>query len=278
MKKIIIDLENKDEGILHSFVKQIIYYKLISYTGTWRYEFYGTNKGHKRFESIELATFWPTHTGSPLILNCYSPEELIKIVDSKDRIWMERKDFYDGKRRIPDIVILGEDKKPETVIEIIDSNSINYEKFTNYINQNVNIICVFVNTNLKSLNKFYNLNYLTIPKKYKLYQKCALAFKIFFQHKNYIGDIRQNFTEIMIRNHSKKGYMLYLKHSEKEKYSPYSGTLKKTKTSKDRNKHLEYLCQMYVSEVEKMPSEFSDEHERCRAKKSKKTGDLYWII
>ena len=247
MKKIIIDLENKDEGPLHSFVKQMIYYQLISYKGEWRVDWPGEKHERKRFWG-NLST-WSNGLHimeKECVLNCYTPEKLKKIVDEGDKIWMERTGSYGGKTRIPDLSILNEKKLPENVIEIIDSNSINFDKIVNYFNENVNIVCIFVDTPVKSLEGFYNLNYFSIKADEYRHIKIAKAIKLFFKFKGWYGDCK-----ILIRNHRKKGYMLYHKR-ENKKWRPYSGTLKKTETSKDRNKQLESLCSAYVSEVKKI--------------------------
>ena len=224
MKKIIIDLENKDEGPLHSFAKQFIHYRLTTCEG--KYELWGESD-------------WSTSERN--ILGCMTYEQL-----KEKEIYTEYSALYDGKIRIPDITALDKNKKPETVIEIVDSNYINHEKIMNYFNEKVNIVCVFINTDLTSLKTFYGLNYYCIKRDEDEYVKTAKAIKLFFKFKKYLNN-----HEIAIKFHREKGYMIYLKKDKEEKkWFPYSGTKKCTPQSKDRNKYLEILCKNFVMQYE----------------------------
>ena len=224
MKKIIIDLENKDEGPLHSFAKQFIHYRLT--TCEAKYALWG--------ETDYV-------TSERNILGCMTYEQL-----KEKEIYIEYSARYDGKIRIPDITILDKNKKPETVIEIVDSNYINYEKIMNYFNENVNIVCVFIDTDLTSLKTFNKLNYYCIKKDEDEHIKTAKAIKLFIKFKGYYNH------EIAIKFHREKGYMIYLKKDKEEKkWFPYSGTKKCTPQSKDRNKYLEILCKNFVMQYEK---------------------------
>jgi len=85
----------------------------------------------------------------------YETDKTTEITIKKtDRVYLERNIDIGGKRIIPDLVVLDEKKKIDTIIEIIDSGPPSFEKLIAYANGKFNVI--FICSDLP-INRF-NLN------------------------------------------------------------------------------------------------------------------------
>ena len=73
----------------------------------------------------------------------YETDKTTEITIKKtDRVYLERNIDIGGKRIIPDLVVLDENKKIDTIIEIIDSGPPSFEKLIAYANGKFNVVFI----------------------------------------------------------------------------------------------------------------------------------------
>jgi len=70
----------------------------------------------------------------------------------KDKIFMEHSFYLDGLKIIPDITLMDDNGKPETVIEILYTSLPKAEKLIKYIESNLNVIFVFADKAILNLS------------------------------------------------------------------------------------------------------------------------------
>lgn len=70
----------------------------------------------------------------------------------KDKIFMEYSFYLDGLKIIPDITLMDDNGKPETVIEILYTSLPKAEKLIKYIESNLNVIFVFADKAILNLS------------------------------------------------------------------------------------------------------------------------------
>ena len=76
----------------------------------------------------------------------------IPIRSYKDKVFMEYAFFLNGLRIIPDITLMDEKEKPETVIEILYTSMPKAEKLIKLIESNLNVVFVFADQAIEELS------------------------------------------------------------------------------------------------------------------------------
>lgn len=173
MTKIMLDtsIEN-DEGILHQFMKKIIWYNLKLDT-KYPLHFYYQNKFSSNLEDQQGRR---------------SDEESLKFKNVDP--FMEYETSLNGYQIKPDISIFDENGNLDTVIECIITARPRYEKYLAYMESNLNVIFIDDETPLHCFKKESSIPCKLLVKK-DINKK--QRFKIFFE----------NFSKISLSNHMK---------------------------------------------------------------------------
>ena len=190
ISKMQIEVYNVEESPLHQIVKKLIYKKILdlepynfnyvfseelkklvygSYANTYdSKDRYSHENDRKRKEIRETMTW--NHSCIPTL--CKNIEEgrptyydpnpfdhlsrrainFIPLRCYENKIFMEYAFFLDGLRIIPDITLIDEKSKPETVIEILYTSLPNADKLIKYIESDLNVIFVFANEAIEQLS------------------------------------------------------------------------------------------------------------------------------
>jgi len=102
---------------------------------------------------------------NPLHNDSRSATTYITLKPYKDKVFSEYAFFLDGLRIIPDITLMDEKGKPETVIEILYTGMPKAEKLIKYIESDLNVIFVFADQAIKGLaiNMTCRRDYFSFP-------------------------------------------------------------------------------------------------------------------
>jgi len=173
MTKIMLDTSiEKDEGILHQFMKKIVWYNLTLDT-EYPLHFYYKNK----FSSNVL-----DQQGRR------SDEESLKFKNVN--AFMEYETYLNNYKIKPDISLFDENGNLDTVIECIVTSRPRYEKYLAYMESNINVIFIDDETSLHCFRKESYIPCKLLVKKDMCKEE---RFKIFFE----------NFSKISLSNHMK---------------------------------------------------------------------------
>ena len=173
MTKIMLDTSiEKDEGLLHQFMKKIIWYNLTLDT-EYPLHFYYKNEFSSNFEDQRGRR---------------SDEESLKF--KKVKPYMEYETYLNGYKIKPDISFFDENGNLDTVIECIVTARPRYEKYLAYMESNINVIFIDDETPLHCFRKESSIPCKLLVKKDFSKER---RFKIFFE----------NFSKISLSNHMK---------------------------------------------------------------------------
>ena len=89
---------------------------------------------------------------NPFDGRCRHATTYIPIRSYKDKVFMEYAFFLNGLRIIPDITLMDQEEKPETVIEILYTSMPKAEKLIKLIESNLNVVFVFADQAIEELS------------------------------------------------------------------------------------------------------------------------------
>jgi len=132
----------------------------------------------------------------------------IPLKSYKNKIFTERDFFLDGLKIIPDITLLDDNGKPETVIEILYTSLPKAEKLIKYIESDLNVIFVFADQAIETLatDMTCRRDYFNIPireawlKNTPKASKISRAVNIFLQKKLYSDREKYIVSKNIIKN------------------------------------------------------------------------------
>ena len=183
-----IRVYDKEESPLHQIVKKLIYKKILDLEPyNFNYVFseelkklvygpdfsyfdsngkYSQEKVNKQKKIRETMTW--DHPGLPQLINhltrriAYDPDpfdhvsrratNFIPLHSYQDRIFMEHAIRANGAKIVPDITLMDEKSKPETVIEIIYTGNPDSDKIINLVESDLNVVFVIANEAIEKLS------------------------------------------------------------------------------------------------------------------------------
>ena len=183
-----IRVYDKEESPLHQIVKKLIYKKILDLEPyNFNYVFseelkklvygpdfsyfdsdgkYSQEKANKQKKIRETMTW--DHPGLPQLINhltrriAYDPNpfdhvsrratNFIPLHSYQDRIFMEHAIRANGAKIVPDITLMDEKSKPETVIEIIYTGNPDSAKIINLVESDLNVVFVMANEAIEKLS------------------------------------------------------------------------------------------------------------------------------
>lgn len=190
ISKMQIEVYNVEESPLHQIVKKLIYKKILdlepynfnyvfgeelkklvygSYANTYdSKDRYSHENDRKRKEIRETMTW--NHSCIPTLCEkinelrptYYDPNpfdplsrraiDFIPLRCYENKVFMEYAFFLDGLRIIPDITLMDDKSKPETVIEILYTSLPKADKLIKYIESDLNVVFVFADQAIEELS------------------------------------------------------------------------------------------------------------------------------
>ena len=187
-----IDVYNQEESPLHQIVKKLIYRKIldlepynfnnvypsgtsglaISIFGEYILDKYDYKVREEKQKEIRETMTWDDPKIKILVdfftekssendrvydQNPFQPDSrrattYIPIKPYKNKVFMEYSFFINGLPVIPDITLMNDKGKPETVIEILYTSLPKAEKLIKYIESDLNVIFVFADQAIKTLS------------------------------------------------------------------------------------------------------------------------------
>lgn len=252
--KIEIDTNNLDEGVLHSFVKQYLWYKIKNLSPEARILKEST---YQYYES----TLHNKHIPYGGMFNVIHKENFT------NNIYLEFASTFNGKIYKPDITMFSDKqcKNPETVIEIVDTNPPNINKIYDYIDSNINVVVIDVRQ--ISLDNFgpdpdypFRIPFVSYRKDEIKSNKIARSLKMIIKCK-WITDRWKKFDPIsggfFVSWNTKRGYYLRYRENSGNPFEDHPSTQHSTydgHLNKNASKKVISLCQHYAEIMSKESS------------------------
>ena len=180
----LIEVYNIEESPLHQIVKKLIYKKILDlepYNFNYVYgsssdlakkiygpyaspgfqerEVYDSNERDKKQKEIRETMVWSDpkandriYESNPFGHNSGKAVTYIPLKSYKDKVFPEFSFFLDGLPIIPDITLMDDKGKPETIIEILYTSLPKAEKLIKYIESDLNVIFVFADQAIADLS------------------------------------------------------------------------------------------------------------------------------